>query len=195
MMSRLTAPEYCPTLRGDRSSEVIVSALGKSCLTESTSPIQPNDFNSLAASVRAGGGLYHNGWRMGSNLRRRGGVWWFRRRVPDGLHARLGLAEISRSLRTRSFMTARARAKRLSLSTESLFAVMSSNPSLTEKGAKLILDQLAGEPLFASPTADDLVASVVQGDGSLASLLFHGTAPGRCAKPSRRRGSGRRNLG
>ncbi len=55
---------------------------------------------------------------------------------------------------------------------------MSNNPSLTEKQAKLILDQLAGEPLFASTTADDLVASVVQGDGSLASLLFNGTAPG-----------------
>jgi integrase len=113
---------------------------------------------------------------MGSNLRRRGGVWWFRRRVPDGLHARLGLAEISRSLRTSSFMTARARAKRLWLSTDSLFVEMSNNPSLTEKQAKLILDQLAGEPLFASPTADDLVASVVQGDGSLASLLFNRTA-------------------
>jgi hypothetical protein len=113
---------------------------------------------------------------MGSNLRRRGGVWWFRRRVPDGLHARLGLAEISRSLRTSSFMTARARAKRLWPSTDSLFVEMSNNPSLTEKQAKLILDQLAGEPLFASPTADDLVASVVQGDGSLASLLFNRTA-------------------
>jgi hypothetical protein len=47
---------------------------------------------------------------------------------------------------------------------------------LIAKQAKLILDQLAGEALFASPTADDLVASVVHGDGGLASLLFNGTA-------------------
>jgi hypothetical protein len=35
---------------------------------------------------------------MGSNLRRRGGVYWFRRRVPDALKARVERNEIKRSL-------------------------------------------------------------------------------------------------
>lgn len=110
---------------------------------------------------------------MGTNLRRRGGIYWFRRRVPDGFKTRIGRAEISYSLRTASPHEARSRAKRAWLRTEALFAEMSRNPSLAARQAMLLIEQLSGEPLLASPTADELVDALLDGDGAVTKLLFN----------------------
>jgi hypothetical protein len=98
---------------------------------------------------------------MGSNLRRRGGVYWFRRRVPDALKARVERNEINRSLRTKCAKTARARARQAWLATEAMFRGMTLNPSLAASQAKLLIDALLEEPLRASRTADDLVDDLV----------------------------------
>lgn len=67
-------------------------------------------------------------------LRRR--VFHFRRRVPDGLRPRLRLDELVRSLATADPRTAKLRAYRLYLASESLFAALRASPMLTD-------DQLA----------------------------------------------------
>jgi len=110
---------------------------------------------------------------MGTNLRRRGGIYWFRRRVPECLRLRIGRAEINYSLRTASPHEARSRAKRAWLRAEALFAEMSRNPSLAARQAMLLIEQLSEEPLLASPTADELVEALLDGDGAVAKLLFN----------------------
>jgi hypothetical protein len=110
---------------------------------------------------------------MGSNFRRRSGVYWFRRRVPDALKIRLGRTEINRSSRTTSSKEARKRARQAWLATEAAFREMSSNPTLTTRQAKLLVGQFLDEQLLASPTADDLVDSYVDGDGAIGRLLFN----------------------
>ena len=110
---------------------------------------------------------------MGSNLRRRGGVYWFRRRVPDAIRAAVGKNEISHSLMTASPSVARARAKSAWLQTEAMFLEMARNPSLSIKQAMLLIEQLASEPLLDSPTSDELVNSLLGGKGAVAALLFN----------------------
>jgi hypothetical protein len=117
---------------------------------------------------------------MGSNLRRRGGVYWFRRRVPDAFKARVERNEINRSLRTKCAKTARARARQAWLATEAMFREMTLNPSLAASQAKLLIDALLEEPLRASRTADDLVDDLVSLDGGgLGKLLFNRPAVGQ----------------
>jgi integrase len=110
---------------------------------------------------------------MGSNLRRRGGAYWFRRRVPDDLRARIGLVEINRSLRTSTRYEAQTRARHAWLATEELFAAMSKNLSMTAKQAKLIIDQLGSEPVMNSPTADEMVDAMLRGDSVTTKILFN----------------------
>lgn len=110
---------------------------------------------------------------MGDNVRRRDGTYWFRRRVPAGLRQRVGRTEVSYSLRTSSPSEAKTRASRAWLATEALFNDMARNPTLTDRQARLLIEQLSSEPLLASPTADELVASLLTGRGAVAGLLFN----------------------
>ena len=100
---------------------------------------------------------------MAGHFIRRGGTYWFRRRVPKGLIARLGQAEIHRSLHTSSRSVASGRAMRAWLATEQVLNIMARNPALAAAQARLLLDQLLAEPLLDSPTADDLLENLIEG--------------------------------
>lgn len=50
---------------------------------------------------------------------------------------------------------------------------MRRNPNLVAAQARALIDQLLQEPLLSSPTADDLVDSVVESDSSYARSLFN----------------------
>ncbi|WP_155243258.1 site-specific integrase [Brucella anthropi] len=67
---------------------------------------------------------------MANFLRREADSFFFRRRVPVPLQARLGQSEIYRSLKTTVRRVARQRAARLYLATESLFEMLSDDPQI-----------------------------------------------------------------
>ncbi|MFC7552312.1 DUF6538 domain-containing protein [Pseudoroseomonas wenyumeiae] len=102
---------------------------------------------------------------MRGHLVRRGAVYWFRRRVPDALAERLGRRELHRSLGTSHPGEAAIRAKKAWLATEAIFVTVKRNPTLAERQAQLLVDQLLSEPLFTSSTADDLVDSCCAATG------------------------------
>ena len=109
---------------------------------------------------------------MVGNLRRRGGVYWFRRRVPRSLLGRFPSGEVSHSLGTACSREAAARAKSAWLATERLFQTMSLDAALTAAQARIILQRLATEPLLDSPTSDELIASAGGGNWSALRSLF-----------------------
>ncbi len=111
--------------------------------------------------------VVHGAVLMAGHLRRRSGIWWFRRRVPDALVGRLGCREVQRSLKTSNSWVATARAKGAWLTTETAFRQMSTRPTLAAAQALLLIDQLLQENLFESPTADDLVEAWARGDRAL----------------------------
>ena len=114
---------------------------------------------------------------MGGNLRLRGTVWWFRRRVPSSLTERLGFVEITRSLRTSCPREASRRARAAWLATERAFELMSQTPSLSEEQAAAIVRRLRQEPLWTSVTAREIMGRIDAGDWTQADLLFqHGSA-------------------
>lgn len=119
----------------------------------------------------------------GGNLRLRGTVWWFRRRVPLALTVRFGSVEITRSLRTSRLQEANRRARAAWLATEQAFEVMARNTSLSEEQAAIIR-RLREEPLWTSPTASEIMDSIGAGDWAHAELLFeHGSAMVRALPP------------
>lgn len=113
---------------------------------------------------------------MAGHLRRRGGVYWFRRRVPDALVERLGSREVQRSLRTSNSRTAARRAKQAWLVTKTAFREMTADPSLAAAQAKLLIDQLLKEAVLNSTPADYLVEAWSRGQHALTKQLFHSTA-------------------
>ena len=113
---------------------------------------------------------------MAGHLRRRGGVYWFRRRVPDALVERLGCREVQRSLKTSGSREATRRAKQAWLATETVFRTMSARSSLAAAQAKLLIDQLLEESVFGSATADGLVDAWARGDRALTKQLFNEAA-------------------
>ena len=113
---------------------------------------------------------------MAGHLRRRNGIYWFRRRVPDALRGLLGRVEITRSLHTSSGRLASSRARSLWLASETAFQQMSQTPSLQAAQARILIDRLLAEPLLESPTADQILADWTRTDrpsGGLARLLFN----------------------
>ena len=109
---------------------------------------------------------------MSRNLRRRGGVYWFRRRVPDCLRDRFPSGEISHSLQTSCSREAASRARSTWLETEQFFNAMKLNAALTAAQARVILERLATEPLLNSQTSDELVASAAGDDWTALRSLF-----------------------
>jgi hypothetical protein len=108
---------------------------------------------------------------MGSTLRRRRGVYWFRRRVPDPLKSRVSRCEINRSLRTSCSKGARRRAREAWLRTEAVFEQMAGK-SLGAEQAAVFVRRLLGEPLFQSETAGEVLAAVEAKDFAPADLIF-----------------------
>jgi hypothetical protein len=124
------------------------------------------------------------GGTRGGNLHIRGTVWWFRRRVPRALTARLGSVEITRSLRTSCPREASSRARAVWLATERVFEVMTRSPSLSEEQAAAIVRRLREEPLWASPTMSEIMGRIEAGDWAYADLLFnHASAALRSLPP------------
>ena len=113
---------------------------------------------------------------MRGHLVRRGGSYWFRRRVPGTLAGRFGRGEIHRSLNTSSYRSATQPGKLAWLATQTVFDAMATDTSMAARQASLYLDQLLAEPLLASPTADHLVDASLRGDGAITRLLFNETA-------------------
>jgi integrase len=109
---------------------------------------------------------------MAGNLRRRDGIYWFRRRVPKALIGRLELTEYHRSLKTSLPREAAVRSRKTWLATEEAFKQMAVNPSLPAQQAMLIINQLLQEPVHESPTADNLARSLVHDTPSHARTLF-----------------------
>ena len=145
--------------------------------------------NELAAAPGTPGALLHipvpqlwsaglgMGGTRGSNLRLRGTIWWFRRRVPLALTGPLRLVEITRSLRTSCPREASRRARAAWLATERAFEAMARTPSLSEEQAAAIVRRLREEPLWTSPTAGEIMDRIGAGDWAQAELLFdHGSA-------------------
>ncbi len=91
-----------------------------------------------------------------ANIRIRGTVYHFRRRVPPALTAIVGQVEIVRSLRTSVAREARQRAAILWTATDRAFDLMS-RQSLAAEQVAAILRRLREEPLWESPTATELV--------------------------------------
>lgn len=116
---------------------------------------------------------------MRGHLVRRGGTYWFRRRVPEALAERLGRREIHRSLATSSPREAAERARRAWLVTQAVFEAMSRNLTLQQRQALLLVDQLLSEPPHASPTADQMLDDFLNGKNVLVGTLTadkHGLA-------------------
>jgi hypothetical protein len=111
------------------------------------------------------------------HLRRRGGVYWFRRRVPDLLTERLGRQEIHRSLRTYAYNEAVLRSKIMWINSERVFKTMALHPNLVAAQARALINQLLDEPLMGSETFDALVESCAS-DSVLGKQLFNRTAVG-----------------
>ena len=52
------------------------------------------------------------------------------------------------------------------------------NPTLAAAQARLLIDQLLAEPLLDSPTAEDLLENLIEGDSSYAAQIFNRDTPG-----------------
>lgn len=89
------------------------------------------------------------------NIRIRGTTYWFRRRVPSALVSLAGQTELVRSLRTSSAREARRRATILWTETDRAFDAMTKQ-SLAAEQVAAILRRLREEPLWDSPTGDEL---------------------------------------
>jgi hypothetical protein len=89
---------------------------------------------------------------MGSSLRRRGGTWWFRHRIPHSLVPVLDRTEVKRRLNASCFRAAQARAHEAWMATERVFADVA-KLMLSQEQSYLILDRLRTEPVWQSPTA------------------------------------------
>ncbi len=110
---------------------------------------------------------------MGGACRRvRGTRWWFRCRVPGSLTTRLGLREVTRSLRTSCPREAMRRGRLAWLATETAFRQMASDLSLDAERALVLVRRLLQEALDNSPTAEEIVRRWREDDTSLAGQLF-----------------------
>ena len=108
----------------------------------------------------------------GACLRVRGTTWWFRRRVPDSLTGRLGLREVTRSLRTSCPREATRRGRLAWLATERAFRQMAKDLSLDAERATVLVRRLLREALDDSPTAEEIVRRWREDDTSLAGQIF-----------------------
>ena len=106
------------------------------------------------------------------NLRLRGTVFWFRRRVPRMLTDRIGRGEIMRSLRTSCPREAARRARAMWLATDRVFAFMSARKSLGREQVELILRRLLEESVWDSPSLDEMVEGFRSGDNATIDRLF-----------------------
>ena len=112
---------------------------------------------------------------MGGSLRRRGGVYWFRRRVPQGIVGKLGRDEVNRSLGTTCHKEAHVRARQVWLATEKVFEDVARR-SLTEEQATLIISRLRTEPVWNSETIRELDELIKADDDAMADLRFRHAA-------------------
>lgn len=103
-------------------------------------------------------------------------MWWFRRRVPDGLTKALGRGEFHRSLATGSRRVASVRASALFLLTERLFDVARTpHKPLAARQAEVMLRALAEENPWDSPTFQEVAAAIRAGDSrAYGDLAEHG---------------------
>ena len=108
----------------------------------------------------------------GLNLRLRGTVYWFRRRVPDSLVERVGRKEILRSLDTSSRAEAGLRARAAWLVTERIFGLVRSGKTITREQIDLLLRRLVRESVWNSPSRDELVEDFAKKQDSIADVLF-----------------------
>jgi hypothetical protein len=108
----------------------------------------------------------------GACLRVRCTRWWFRRRVPDSLTGRLGLREVTRSLRTSCPREAMRRGRLACLAMECAFRQMTKDRSLDAERALVLVRRLLKEALDDSPTAEEIVRRWRANDTSLAGQLF-----------------------
>ncbi len=109
---------------------------------------------------------------VGECLRIRGTTWWFRRCVPKSLTARLGVRELTRTLRTACPREAARKGRLAWLATEQAFQQMTNDLSLDAERAMVLVRRLLKEALDASPTADEIVRRWRDDDTSLAGQLF-----------------------
>lgn len=87
-----------------------------------------------------------------SNLRLKGNLYHFRRKIPPGLRERIGKAEWVRSLGTGSARVAAARARELWLATEEILRQVKDDPTITRAD----LDRLVKEALEDFAWADEV---------------------------------------
>ena len=100
---------------------------------------------------------------MGESIKRRGGTFWFRRRVPHDAAKRLGMREFACSLRTGSRREAEGRAKAVWLETKRVFALVAT--SLAREQALLLLRRIAKEqPWAPSPDLQEAGRRAAMGD-------------------------------
>jgi hypothetical protein len=108
----------------------------------------------------------------GLNLRRRGTIYSFRRRVPDALVERVGRKEIVRSLETCSRAEAGRRGRAVWLATEGVFSLMRDEQSLERAQVDVILRRLVREPPWESPTRAELLEDFRRSQPRVMDLLF-----------------------
>jgi len=109
---------------------------------------------------------------VGECLRIRGTTWWFRRCVPKSLTGRLGVRELTRTLRTACPREAARKGRLAWLATEQAFQRMATDLSLDAERAMVLVRRLLKEALDASPTADEIVRRWNEDDTTLAGQLF-----------------------
>lgn len=76
------------------------------------------------------------------HLYRRGGIYYWRRRLPLNLSSKIGREDVARSLLTAAPKDARRRSRRLSAVTDEFFAVAQSDDSLSPETITQILQDL-----------------------------------------------------
>lgn len=124
-----------------------------------------------------------------TNLIRRGTTYYFRARVPSDLVARLGRAELKRSLRTKEASTARTRGARARALAEDLFGRIRGEPMLTEAQiaqlARNFYETALEETLVWRLIADDVegggdtIEAQIEGRRALEKQIVRDLARGR----------------
>lgn len=121
---------------------------------------------------------------VAANLRLKGAVYHFRRRVPDALRKSFRRSEILLSLGTGSAREAAVRARIAYVEVERVFRIVSATPSLAAEQVELILRRLRAESPWDSPTRTELLAGFKAGDVATIDRVFDVGADAILALPS-----------
>jgi hypothetical protein len=106
------------------------------------------------------------------NIRLRGTVYWFRRRVPESLVPLIGRKELLRSLGTSCRAQAKGRSRVAWLATERVFQLAREQKSLSREQVDVILRRLMTESVWDSATQASLLDEVRLGEMRFMDLLF-----------------------